>query len=90
MSIALVSYYILVLNPNNSNRQYENKLSRLPIGYTRLTNGHLMPINAQQPIRSQNLNISWRSAYDRDGGRTEESAKWNKETYDVFQGYRIF
>ena len=34
---------------HNRNRQYEVKLSRIRIGHTRLTHGHLMTRNSQQP-----------------------------------------
>ena len=34
---------------HNSNRKYEVKLSRIHIGHTRLTHGHLMTRNSQKP-----------------------------------------
>ena len=36
-------------SPHNSCRQYEVKLSRIPIGHIRLTHGHLMSRNEQPP-----------------------------------------
>ena len=43
---------------HNSCRQYEVKLSRIPIGHTRLTHGHLMLRNNLQPTcGNQSLRI---------------------------------
>ena len=81
---------------HNSNRQYEVKLSRIRIGHTRLTHGHLMTRNSQRPTcgsatcGNQNLTIKhclqdfpqWRDSRKKNNNQVDIRLLTGKELWN--------